>query len=104
MSLDHATLELLRQSHPAWRLLRSDHASLVASIAPPEMMQVMRWMLPQLNAPERLELLSGLRAGAPAPVFQAVMDQVQPQLSPREWGKLAQGLGLPPVPGLVEAV
>ncbi len=31
MSLDHATLELLRQSHPAWRLLRSDHASLVAS-------------------------------------------------------------------------
>lgn len=31
MSLDYATLELLRQSHPAWRLLRSDHAPLVAS-------------------------------------------------------------------------
>jgi hypothetical protein len=31
MSLDHATLELLRQTHPAWRLLRSDHAPLVAS-------------------------------------------------------------------------
>ena len=31
MPLDFATLDLLRQSHPAWRLLRSDHAALVAS-------------------------------------------------------------------------
>ena len=31
MSPDYATLDLLRQSHPAWRLLRSDHAPLVAS-------------------------------------------------------------------------
>jgi flagellar motility protein MotE (MotC chaperone) len=31
VSLDYATLDILRQSHPAWRLLRSDHAPLVAS-------------------------------------------------------------------------
>jgi hypothetical protein len=31
LSLDYATLDLLRQSHPAWRLLRSDHAPLLAS-------------------------------------------------------------------------
>lgn len=31
MGFDHATLELLRQRHPAWRLLRADHAALVAS-------------------------------------------------------------------------
>lgn len=31
MSIDFATLDLLRQRHPAWRLLRSDHAPLVAS-------------------------------------------------------------------------
>ncbi len=31
MSLDYTTLNLLRQRHPAWRLLRSDHAPLVAS-------------------------------------------------------------------------
>lgn len=29
--MDYATLTLLRQAHPAWRLLRSDHAPLVAS-------------------------------------------------------------------------
>ncbi len=31
LSLDHATLDALRSHHPAWRLLRSDHAPLVAS-------------------------------------------------------------------------
>lgn len=31
MSLDFATLSALRTHHPAWRLLRSDHAPLVAS-------------------------------------------------------------------------
>ena len=31
MPLDFETLDLLRQRHPAWRLLRSDHAPLVAS-------------------------------------------------------------------------
>ena len=31
MTFDFATLEALRRHHPAWRLLRSDHAPLVAS-------------------------------------------------------------------------
>ena len=31
MPLDYTTLDALRSHHPAWRLLRSDHAPLVAS-------------------------------------------------------------------------
>ncbi|MBI5186699.1 MAG: DUF3375 domain-containing protein [Nitrospinae bacterium] len=31
MSMDYATLDALRRSHPAWRLLLADHAPLVAS-------------------------------------------------------------------------
>ena len=31
MTLDFASLSSLRANHPAWRLLRSDHAPLVAS-------------------------------------------------------------------------
>jgi hypothetical protein len=31
MTFDYAALDQLRQSHRAWRLLRSDHAPLVAS-------------------------------------------------------------------------
>jgi Protein of unknown function (DUF3375) len=31
MSLDHATLEILRHQHPAWKLLRAEHAPLIGS-------------------------------------------------------------------------
>ena len=31
MAFDYSTLEALRSHHPAWRLLRSDHAPLIAS-------------------------------------------------------------------------
>lgn len=31
VTLDYATLDLLRRQHPAWRLLCSEHAPLVAS-------------------------------------------------------------------------
>jgi len=31
MNFDYSTLDRLRQNHPAWRLLCSDHAPLAAS-------------------------------------------------------------------------
>ena len=31
MTMEHATLALLRERHPAWRLLASAHAALLAS-------------------------------------------------------------------------
>lgn len=77
------------------------HDALVASIPPGEMMAIARWLVPFMNPAERVGLLSDLRAKAPAPAFQAILDTVQPHLTPAEWGKLARGLGLAPVPGLV---
>ncbi|MBT9463960.1 hemerythrin domain-containing protein [Hydrogenophaga sp.] len=77
------------------------HDALLATIPPAEMMLVMRWMLPQLNAPERLGVMEGMRAGAPAPVFEGMLTGTQGLLNQRDWTKLARGLGLPPVPGLV---
>ncbi|MDM7941976.1 MAG: hemerythrin domain-containing protein [Hydrogenophaga sp.] len=77
------------------------HDALLATIPPAEMMQVMRWMLPNLNAPERLDVMQGMRSGAPAAVFDAMLASTQDLLSPGDRAKLARGLGLPPVPGLV---
>jgi hypothetical protein len=82
--------------------LRGIHGALVASVPPEEMMQVMRWMVPQLSAPERLATMDGMRATAPAPAFNAVLDVARPHLSERDWGKLMRGLGLPEVQWLVE--
>lgn len=79
------------------------HNALVASIPPDEMMVVLRWMVPFMNPAERLAMLSDLQAHAPAPAFQAALDTVRPHLTEREWAKLARGLGLAAVPGLVAA-
>lgn len=79
------------------------HDALVASIPPQEMLAAARWLVPFMNPQERLGMLAGVQATAPAPAFQAILDTVRPHLDEREWAKLARGLGLPPVPGLVAA-
>ena len=77
--------------------LAAIHDALVASIPPAEMMYTARWLVPFMNPVERLGLLDGIRAKAPAPAFQAILDTVQPHLTQQEWAKLARGLGLPAV-------
>ena len=71
------------------------HHRLVASIPPAEMMTVARWMVPFMSPAERTAMLSDVRANAPAPAFQAILDTVRPHLSENEWGKLARSLDLP---------
>ncbi|MBP0632064.1 MULTISPECIES: DUF3375 domain-containing protein [unclassified Cupriavidus] len=55
MSLDFDTLERLRQSHPAWRLLRSDHASLVAAFLHRAFVEPNRRSIGQSDLAEALE-------------------------------------------------
>ena len=71
------------------------HERLVGSIPPVEMMAVARWMVPFMNPAERAGLLGGIRAKAPAPAFQAILDTVRPHLTQTEWAKLSRSLGLP---------
>ena len=77
------------------------HDRLIASIPPEEMMNSLRWLVPFMNPTERFMLMADIRAKAPAPAFQAILDAVQPQLTTREWTKLARALDLAPAPGLV---
>ncbi|WP_092004727.1 hemerythrin domain-containing protein [Polaromonas sp. OV174] len=74
--------------------LAAIHGALVASIPPEEMMFVLRWLVPFMNPAERRAMLADMQAHAPAPLFAAVLDSVRPHLTPREWDKLASGLGL----------
>lgn len=55
MPLDHQTLETLRQHHPAWRLLCSDHAALVASFLERVFIVPNRRFIPQAELAEKLE-------------------------------------------------
>jgi hypothetical protein len=58
MSLDYTTLDLLRQSHPAWRMLRSDHAPLIAGFL------------------HRVFILPNLRVMAQADLAEALEDEL----------------------------
>nr|WP_256360559.1 DUF3375 family protein [Methylomonas koyamae] len=62
MSLDYTTLELLKQNHPAWRLLRSDHAPLIAGFLHRAFVAPNQRLLAQADLAEALEdELFGLR-------------------------------------------
>ena len=55
MSLDYITLEQLRQGHPAWRLLSSPHAPLVASFLHRAFIAPNVRVMSQADLTERLE-------------------------------------------------
>ncbi|WP_372825594.1 DUF3375 domain-containing protein [Polaromonas sp.] len=70
MSLDYTTLNLLRQSHPAWRLLRSDHAPLIASFLQRVFITPNARAMAQADLAEALEdELFGLRAHVGSETF-----------------------------------
>lgn len=55
MALELSTLEILRKRHPAWRLLCSDHAPLVASFLQKAFLASNVRTIPQADLVERLE-------------------------------------------------
>lgn len=71
------------------------HHALVSSLSPQEAQESMRWMLPYTSHGERLAMLSGIRAQAPAPVFEGLLNMLRPLLMPRDWAKLETALELP---------
>lgn len=60
--MDYSTLEMMRRNHPAWRLLRSDHAALVASFLNRAFVEPNLREVAQADLVEKLEdTLFGLR-------------------------------------------
>ena len=75
---------------------------LLASIAPADAAVFHRWMFVGMSHDERVGMLSAMRAMAPAEVFDAEVARARDVLAPRDWGKLANALGVPAGAGLVE--
>jgi flagellar motility protein MotE (MotC chaperone) len=70
MSIDFSTLDALRTHHPAWRLLRSDHAPLVASFLHRVFIAPNVRVMPAVDLAEALEdELYGLREQLGADAF-----------------------------------
>jgi hypothetical protein len=70
------------------------HHQILAAISPDEMARTLALMLPAMNLEDRIEMLGGMRAEAPAEVFAGVWSLVGSVLSPADRTALAMGLGL----------
>lgn len=68
------------------------HEAIVASIEPAAMGQVLHWMLPAMNHDERVGMLLGMRATAPAPAFEGAMQLAHQRLPQRDWARLVRAL------------
>ncbi|WP_028080387.1 hemerythrin domain-containing protein [Solimonas soli] len=95
----HMNDEETRHNAVLWALysdaeLEALHGALVASLTPDEMRMAMRWMLPNASHAERVGLLEGMRANAPAPVFEATLAMLRGLLGAGDWNKLAAALRL----------
>jgi hypothetical protein len=69
--------------------------AIVSHVPPAAMATVARWMMTGLNHRERVDLLTGMRLGAPSPVFEGVLAIARANLGARDWTKLAAALELP---------
>jgi hypothetical protein len=68
------------------------HHAIVSSIPPGEMAKSLAFMLPAMNVDDRVELLGGMRAGAPAEVFEGVWGLASSVLAPPDLAALAARL------------
>ena len=66
----------------------------MGSIPPEEMATSLALMLPAMNVDDRTELLGGMRAGAPAEVFEGVWALAGSVLAPADHRALAGRLGI----------
>lgn len=71
------------------------HHTLVASLSPHESQQSLYWMLPNVSHGERVAMLGGMRANAPAPVYEGALAVLRSQLSVKDWAKLEAALAAP---------
>jgi hypothetical protein len=70
------------------------HEAIVGSIPPEEMAASLAIMLPSMDVDDRAELLGGMRAGAPAEVFEGVWALAGSVLAPKDHQALAIRLDL----------
>jgi flagellar motility protein MotE (MotC chaperone) len=86
MALDYSTLDTLRAHHPAWRLLRSDHAPLVAGFLHRVFVVPNRRIIAAADLAEALEdELYGLRESLGAEAFpKSALDYLNDWASPEK--------------------
>lgn len=67
--------------------------TIIASHSQQDMVEVLRWMVPAMSAPERAAMFTGIRLNAPSDVFEGLLGVVRPYLCERDYAKLCAAIG-----------
>lgn len=107
-NLEHMQCEEIRNNQLLWSAssdaeLLEIHNAIILKHAPQDMARILYWMLPAITPASRVAMLRGMRAGAPAPVFDGVVAIARQRLPARDWRKLASQLELAPAPAALSA-
>jgi hypothetical protein len=68
------------------------HHEILAALTPQEMAVSTRWMMIGSSPAERAQMMTGMRADAPPPAFEAMLEIARDSLTPGDWNKLAAAL------------
>lgn len=98
-NITHMQVEETRNQQLLWdgctdAELMELHERIIAAHPPHKMMAIGRWMIPAMNHPERVMMLAGMRAGAPAEFFAEMLQMTQERLDAADWDRLCVALGL----------
>ena len=98
-NLAHMMVEETRHNATLWAHYGDDeldaiHDRILASIAPPEMMRILRWMAPSVTPASRAAMFGGMRAAMPPPVFVGIVEFAKSHLDAFDAAKLDRDLAL----------
>ncbi|MFD2203233.1 hemerythrin domain-containing protein [Shivajiella indica] len=72
--------------------LMEQHHSIVSSFSPEKILRWFRYIIPALDPSERLMALGGLKANAPKEFFNQLMENIQSEMSERDFFALIDSL------------
>ncbi len=68
--------------------------AIIAHMPPPQLMFILGWMLPALNATELADLITGAQKGAPPPLVKAVVELCAQKVDPARWAQVKLRVGV----------
>lgn len=91
---EETVTEKLMWEHFTEEELMGITGQILQSIPPQKMMTMLKYIIPAQNEAENLKILSGMKANAPKPAFEAVLATIKPVMSAERYQSLAQKLGV----------
>jgi hypothetical protein len=98
MSEEESQTQALLWEHFTDEELIGQRTKIMSGMGPENVMMWFRHIIPAQNHEERVGLLTGFKANAPAPAYQAAMTMLKPLLETHEWEMLEAAIEINQLP------